>query len=1048
MKFKRLFTTVTALLILSLPCFAQQDTSEAYIVKLVYFLPTDRQPQQDIDAKLDKLIKRVQQFYADQMENYGYGRKTFRFETDVNGNALVHHIIGEKDEAHYQSNPARSFREFANRIQTRNTILLVIIDIRKSGLCGVAYSGKRILMPASGGCFRWLTAAYELGHTFLLQHDFRDGRYIMSYGPGPQNRISDCAAGWLDVNPYFNPNRVETNERGAIEILSSIAYPPDNLHVFYGITDPDGLQQIRFLHGPLTMHSCRALSNETEIVRFTASAETLRNNRANVQVVDVNGKITWGGWFSFNEIEPDIVFDITTEKSGIDDGLIGHWMFDEANGQYAFDASGKGNYAVLYGATLEFNTGKIGGALHLGDSKESATVYNAGDFINGLSAFTLSAWVKSDKVNTDSGFIFPKTPNGKDEIFSVRYDAKGAESGGKNIIKAGITTTGGVQVYESAKNVQTTQWQHIILTWQSGKELALYINGVLDQPTFNSAATDGTVSGVNNLLIGRGSKDAHNSWHGLIDDVRLYNRVLSAREIADLPYVGKATHRVHGVALTSVVDLTSEAIAVGAATQYELTVTNTGNTSDTIRLETSGNVTAMLSDASIPLRPGRSSVVELTIPSETVATAGEYRVNITASSESDSRKTAQIATTTTIKPVYGIALAGMNGLATERQYTSAGIKYILTVTNTGNTDDTIRLATSGDVAAMLSDTSISLRPGAVSTVVLTIFGDELNVFSDYAVKVAATSEGDSTKTDQITTITYILPDSIENSRLPGELISHWDFDETSGDIVPDVNGNNDAILQEGAIFEPKNGIIGGAIRFDGSSHGISVPNGGNFINGLRAFTLSLWVQSDEINTDRGFIFPKNPNGKDEIFSIRYDADGAEVSGRNIIKVGITTTGGIQVYESAGNVQTTQWQHIALTWRSGRELTLYINGVLDQPTFNSTATLGKLTGAKKLIIGRGAKDTNRSWNGHIDDVRIYDRVLSPVEIADLVTDVEMRISARLLSDINNDGKVNILDLVKIANQFGESGEGLLGDVNKDNTVNILDLVQVASYFGEI
>ena len=51
------------------------------------------------------------------------------------------------------------------------------------------------------------------------------------------------------------------------------------------------------------------------------------------------------------------------------------------------------------------------------------------------------------------------------------------------------------------------------------------------------------------------------------------------------------------------------------------------------------------------------------------------------------------------------------------------------------------------------------------------------------------------------------------------------------------------------------------------------------------------------------------------------------------------------------------------------------------------------------------------------------------------------------DLNGDGTVNILDLVAVANQFGESGEGLAGDVNGDGNVNILDLVQVASYFGK-
>ena len=51
------------------------------------------------------------------------------------------------------------------------------------------------------------------------------------------------------------------------------------------------------------------------------------------------------------------------------------------------------------------------------------------------------------------------------------------------------------------------------------------------------------------------------------------------------------------------------------------------------------------------------------------------------------------------------------------------------------------------------------------------------------------------------------------------------------------------------------------------------------------------------------------------------------------------------------------------------------------------------------------------------------------------------------DLNDDGTVNILDLVLVTNEFGQSGEDLKADLNGDGTVNILDLVVVASHFGE-
>ena len=55
--------------------------------------------------------------------------------------------------------------------------------------------------------------------------------------------------------------------------------------------------------------------------------------------------------------------------------------------------------------------------------------------------------------------------------------------------------------------------------------------------------------------------------------------------------------------------------------------------------------------------------------------------------------------------------------------------------------------------------------------------------------------------------------------------------------------------------------------------------------------------------------------------------------------------------------------------------------------------------------------------------------------------------RLTADVNNDGSVNIQDLVAVAAAFGDTGE-TLNDVNNDGQVNIQDLVAVAAAFGEM
>ena len=214
---------------------------------------------------------------------------------------------------------------------------------------------------------------------------------------------------------------------------------------------------------------------------------------------------------------------------------------------------------------------------------------------------------------------------------------------------------------------------------------------------------------------------------------------------------------VYGVTLAGVGDLTTETSDASEGVSYMLTVTNTGNTDDVIDLVTSGDAAATLSQDSVSLAAGASTEVTLTVSDAVLTTAGDYEVKVTATSQRDKTKTVVISTKTTILPVYGVTLAGVGDLMTETSDASEGVSYMLTVTNTGNTDDVIDLVASGDAAATLSQDSVPLAAGASTEVTLTVSDAALTTAGDYEVKVTATSQGNNTKTDAVSTTTTILP---------------------------------------------------------------------------------------------------------------------------------------------------------------------------------------------------------------------------------------------------------------------------------------------------
>lgn len=143
-----------------------------------------------------------------------------------------------------------------------------------------------------------------------------------------------------------------------------------------------------------------------------------------------------------------------------------------------------------------------------------------------------------------------------------------------------------------------------------------------------------------------------------------------------------------------------------------------------------------------------------------------------------------------------------------------------------------------------------------------------------------------------------------------DLILHWRFDEGSGTIVHDSSGNGrDGVFEGNPTWVA--GKIGSALEFSGGGERVVDADAGDYLNGLDAVTMAVWIKSNETNSDRGFIIGEEPDGGDNLMTMRYDAAGATGGGTNLLKMAVVAPNDEQQLESSSNLQTTEWQHVTM-----------------------------------------------------------------------------------------------------------------------------------------
>lgn len=203
-------------------------------------------------------------------------------------------------------------------------------------------------------------------------------------------------------------------------------------------------------------------------------------------------------------------------------------------------------------------------------------------------------------------------------------------------------------------------------------------------------------------------------------------------------------------------------------------------------------------------------------------------------------------------------------------------------------------------------------------------------------------------------------------------VAHWslkdDTTDGSGGIVKDLSGNGFNGQTVNGVVTDANGYSGTAFSFDGSSTYVELPSleGVPFDDSDR--TVSAWVYSDENGDAYNHIFQYGTGSSNSAFSITTRSDNG---------LSEHTWGSTPARNSVGSVPTGQWVHLAITYNKSTDTRrYYMNGSEIGSISDQGAPDTKRNNAR---IGARISDLTEYWDGKIQDVRLYDVVLSEDQI---------------------------------------------------------------------
>jgi hypothetical protein len=614
---------------------------------------------------------------------------------------------------------------------------------------------------------------------------------------------------------------------------------------------------------------------------------------------------------------------VTTPPGQPVPGLVGYWPFDEGAGTTTADASGNNDDGTVIGETT-WVAGKIGSAalsFHgVGVADAHVQIPDAPQLrFTAAQDFTLAAWVDVYGLQNRWQGVVTKSADA--------YPTYGLW------ISADNHWVSGSAFQNLVGPVATPGWHQVTIVQDAAaNQRRLYVDGVL----VDTAAQAEPANGPGDLWVG-GAAAAAQFFNGAVDDVRIYNRTLSAAEIRQL-----ASNSLLGSwkfderSGTTTADASGNGDAgtlVGGvswtADQFGGSAVQFAGTGSHVDIPDPGGLLAFTAAQSFTL----AAWVDVT------ALPGQWQGIVTKSMgqgpayglwlDPDNRWVADAS----IQPLVGpVATPGWHQVTLVQD--AAANQCLLYV--------------DGVLAGTAPQTEAANGPGD-----LWIGGAE------------TVSQSFTGAVDDVRVYSQALAEAEVQQLANGPLLGYWKFDEGSGTTAADASGNGATGTLVGAVSWTADQTGDSAVQFAGSGHvDVPDPSGRLAFTVAQSFTLAAWVDVTALPGQWQGIVTKSM-GHWPAYGLWLDPDNHWLSGSSIQNL-------------VGPVATLGWHQVTIVQDAvANQRRLYVDGVL----VGSAPQAETANGPGDLWIG-GADTVSQFFTGAIDEVRIYDGALSSAAVAQL------------------------------------------------------------------